>query len=1050
MIPSTPGRLFLWIIATCKPWIIAGLLLCALGLAAAEVAIPWLLYRAVDTALGSGDIAQVDRFGLAMLAIVVGLYLMHSLLLRLETGILQGGLGRLRKELFSRILAQPLSFFTKTRTGHLMHRVVSDTGVLERHASYLFSDLPYEFLTVLGVLTAMLILEPRLAVAIVGFMLVASVASSFIGRPLPTLRDRAQNAGATFNARLEEIFNAIRTVKVFGREPHELAQLESENTNIRRLESKTGRVEAVLIPTFYLMEVLGIVFIVWYGAHLIVQGRLTPGGMVAFIAYMELIAGPLSNAGKYHRHFMQCQAVSRRLGEFLSGLAPTLRDQGRKDMPGSAPAIVFDAVRFHYPDSNRLALNAVSFAVAAGETVAIQGSNGSGKSTLMDLLLRFHEPASGTISVDGVDLTELDPQAWRNVVGTMTQEAVLFDASIRENIAYSLSGATAEQILSAAERAGLGELLARLPEGLDTLVGERGCRLSGGERQRIALARLFLRDPKILILDEPTTYLDAKAQREVTETLAELARGRTTLLIEHHPEVVKIADRYVMLDAGRLVGSGLVGASDQAHASSAVLQFPDQGAVAASGIRHPVAKPSTHGVPVLLRHAGHPLTPAENTDDLTGLVTRKGFEQRVEQTLAHSREHGVEAAVCHLDIDSFTAIRDKIGAVGSESLLKQVADLLVRRTRGNDTLARLGDELGLLLENCPVTRAVGICEALAAVVDGFPFTWQDRTFKVGISVGVTPVAAQAGSAAQLLGQAYAACAAARNQGGNRVHQLKDRVVPEYPEGSVTDTLRNNKFQLHYQPIYPTAATDAGPAHYEVLLRIHDAHGKDVLPANFIPTAERNGQMAVIDRWVIRTALQNYQTFFAGRPMTQIAINLSAGSLSDPTLPEYIGEQLAEIGLPPDCLCFEISERAATDNLAQARRLITRVRQLGCRFALDDFGNGLSSMSNLKQLPIAYLKKQLPVDYLKIDGTLVRNMLEDQSDHSLVKAINDIGHSVEFQTIAKCAESQVVVAELRKLGVDYTQGYATGAPLPLQELVRDAISTRDLSGPRIAH
>jgi len=1030
MIPSTPGRLFLWIIAACKPWVIISLLLCALGLAAAEIAIPWLLYKAVDTALGSGDIAQVDRFGFTMLIIVAGLYLMHSLLLRLETNILQGGLGRLRKELFSTILAQPLSFFTKTQTGHLMHRVVSDTDVLERHASYLFSDLPYEFITVLGVLTAMLILEPRLALAVISFMLIASIVASHIGQPLPTLRDRAQNAGAAFTARLEEIFNAIRTVKVFGRESHELVRLESENQKIKNLENKTGHVEAVLIPTFYLMEVFGIVFIVWYGAHLIVQGRLTPGGMVAFIAYMELIAGPLSNAGKYHRHFMQCRAVSRRLGEFLSGLAPKMQNEGGRDIPATAPAIVFDAIHFAYPDSKRVALDAVSLEVAAGETIAIVGSNGSGKSTLMDLLLRFHEPTSGNISVDAVDLADLDPQAWRNAVGTMSQEAVLFHASIYENIAYGLSGAGQTQILSAAERAGLRDLLARLPEGLDTMVGDRGCRLSGGERQRIALARLFLRDPKILILDEPTTHLDAKSQREVTETLSQLARGRTTFLIEHHPEVREIANRYVMLDAGRLVGSGsLPLASDHAQASRPVLRLPDHGIPSAPRLRNPAVRVSNKVFPPDLHVAAPRMAPARTQTSPTGLVDCKDFEQHLEQTLDHTRELGVEAAICHLDLDYLKVICDTTGEAGRKALLKQVAQLLIDRVRGSDTLARMDDDFCLLLENCPATQAARISETLVTAVCGSPFTWQGRTFKLGISVGITPITADAESTAQLLGQARAACAAAKDQGGNRVHlhRTEDGTSAGYPVSSVTDSLDTNQFQLYYQPICSTATEDAGPAYYEVLLRLPDMNGKVVLPADFIPTAERNGQMAAIDRWVIRTALESYQTFFIETSAKHIAINLSGASLNDSTLPEYIGEQLANFGVPRDCLCFELSDAAATNNLPQAKRLIKEAREIGCKFALDDFGNGLSSITNLKQLS---------VDYLKIDGSLVRNMLKDPSDHSLVKVINDLGHILGIQTIAECAEGNAVVTELREMGVDYTQGYATGAPLPLEAFVRE--------------
>lgn len=552
---SSPARLFIWVFAAQRSRLIAGLMFGAVGVAAAELSLPWLLHLAVDTTINDRDIVRLDKLGLAMLAVIVMLYVMHALMLRFETKLMQEGMFRLRRELYARILAQPLSFFANTRTGSLMHRVVNDTAVLERHAAYLMSDLPFELITIVGVVTAMVLLEPRLGCVVVGFLFIASCISSYLGRSLPSLRKRAQNASAAFSERIQEIFSGIRTVKTFACEDHEIARLEGDNTRLKRLEQKTGRVEAILEPVFDLMELLGIVFIVWYGAHLILQDRLSVGGLIAFIAYMELLAGPIGNAGKYYRHFIQCRAISERLGEFLDSVAPSAA-VGRRDTPCDAPVVTFDNLRFCYPGSERRVLDGLTFEIPAGETVALVGANGSGKSTLLDLLLRFQEPIEGRITVGGVDLAELDPQAWRDAVGTMSQEALLFHATVRDNIAYGRSAATDEDVRDAAAAAGLNALLARLPEGLNTMVGDRGCQLSGGERQRIALARLFLKDPKILILDEPTTYLDAKAIREVKTILARLARGRTTFLVEHHSEVLSIAHRRIVLEGGRLIQSG--------------------------------------------------------------------------------------------------------------------------------------------------------------------------------------------------------------------------------------------------------------------------------------------------------------------------------------------------------------------------------------------------------------------------------------------------------------------------------------------------------------
>jgi ABC-type multidrug transport system fused ATPase/permease subunit len=552
----TPFQLFAGFV-TARPAALAGLSLCALAVAAGEVAIPALLQRAVDAALGEPNASALDRVGFAMLGVIGALYLAHCLLLRLEAHVLYEGSFRLRQRLYTHVLTQPLGFFHQRRGGELVHRVVNDTAVFEDHAVELFSDLPFEALTILGVLTLMVLTDVRLAAVAVAFLLVATALSAYVGRPLPTLRKGIQAAAATLSARLHESFGGIRTVKGFGREYDEAQRLDESNRRVMALEVRTGRIEGLLVPIFDLMELLGVVLVVWYGAHLIIARRITPGGLVAFIAYMELLAGPMSRVGQFYRHLQQCRGIAQRLVAFLADGTPELRTPPTSTRTVSLRGpVVFDSVEFRYPGSQRSAIRRVSLTIPEGHVVAIVGRNGAGKSTLMDLLLRFYDPTGGRITVGGVDLRECDVQAWRRHVGVMTQDVFLFHGTVGENIAYARPQATPAEIEGSALQAGLGDLIARLPDGLQTTVGDRGNRLSGGERQRIALARLFLLHPEVLILDEPTAHLDGQALSAVTDAIAKLATRRTTFLIAHRSEILRLADRVVILDGGRVVADG--------------------------------------------------------------------------------------------------------------------------------------------------------------------------------------------------------------------------------------------------------------------------------------------------------------------------------------------------------------------------------------------------------------------------------------------------------------------------------------------------------------
>lgn len=418
-----------------------------------------------------------------------------------------------------------------------------------------------------------------------------------------------------------------------------------------------------------------------------------------------------------------------------------------------------------------------------------------------------------------------------------------------------------------------------------------------------------------------------------------------------------------------------------------------------------------------------------NHDPLTGLVNRREFERRIENSLMSARLHGAQHALCFIDLDRFKVVNDSAGHAAGDEILRQTAALLMRQVRGRDTLARLGgDEFCLLIENCPLDKAFTISEGLIAAIRQCRFFWEGRAFEIGASVGVVPVDNDSESTRRLLTDADVACYTAKDLGRNRV-----QIHPNYA-CSLTDSrhsivglsdLQNaldaDRFRLFYQPIQPLCDKARGPGQHEVLLRLMNGDEELIRPEAFIPTAERYGVMPSIDRWVIRDALRRIGAKMAKPLQPGIAINLSGSSLGDGTLLDFILKEMQSADFPPDRLCFEVTETAAIRNLSQASQFISQLRERGCRFALDDFGKGLSSLTYLKHLP---------VDFLKIDGSFVRDIAESPSDRAVVSAVNELAHAMDIETIAEGVETPSVIRELKALGVDYIQGFAIGEPMPL--------------------
>jgi diguanylate cyclase (GGDEF)-like protein/PAS domain S-box-containing protein len=420
-------------------------------------------------------------------------------------------------------------------------------------------------------------------------------------------------------------------------------------------------------------------------------------------------------------------------------------------------------------------------------------------------------------------------------------------------------------------------------------------------------------------------------------------------------------------------------------------------------------------------------------DALSGLINRREFEIRLQRALDAAQATGTSHAVCYLDLDQFKIINDTCGHVAGDELIRQLAQLLQSRVRSNDALARLGgDEFGLLLHDCSMADAVAIANALLKAVEQYQFVWGASTFTVGASIGVVPLSGNFRRITQVLQAADAACYAAKDQGRNRVHvyQEDDTVVAQrHGEmqwvARVKRALNENRFLLEAQPIVPileASTQPPAPRSYELLLRMRELDGSIVPPGAFLPAVERYNLTQRVDRWVISTALN----WLAANPaMTQrierVYMNLSGDSLSDPQLHDFIRAVLDETCVLPTKIGFEITETAAIGNLTRANQLIAELRRLGCAFSLDDFGSGVSSF--------AYLKA-LTVDWLKIDGLFVGNIVHDRVDHEMVRSITDIGHVMGKKVVAESVESAEVLERLKQIGVDYAQGKALGPPMPL--------------------
>jgi ATP-binding cassette, subfamily B, bacterial len=546
--------------------------------AAAMLALPVALRQLIDHGLAAQSAATINRYFVGFLAAAVAFGGFAALRFYHVTWIGERIVADLRDAVYRRVIRMDPTFYEVTRTGEVLSRLTTDTTLVQSIAGSSLSIALRSALSLVGALVMLALTSPKLTAALAVLLPLVIVPLVAVGRSVRRLSRDAQDRIADSSGLAGETLNAVQTVQAYT-----LEELQSRRfarvveasfvTGIRRT-----RVRALLTALGTTLVFGAITGVLWLGAHEVLAGRMSAGQLGQFLLYAVYVGASAAALSETWGEVQRGAGAMERLSELLEA-EPAI---AAPPTPARLPArrqrrIRFERVTFRYPSRpETAALDDLTLEIAPGETVALVGPSGAGKSTAFQLLLRFYDPAAGRLTIDGVDVASLAPEDLRSEIALVPQDTVLFGASARENIGYGRPGASDAEIVAAAEAAAADGFLRALPQGYDTFLGERGLRLSGGQRQRLAIARAILKDPRVLLLDEATSALDAESERLVQEALERLRRGRTTIIIAHRLATVLKADRIVVMDHGRIVGSGThagLAAGNPLYARLAALQF---------------------------------------------------------------------------------------------------------------------------------------------------------------------------------------------------------------------------------------------------------------------------------------------------------------------------------------------------------------------------------------------------------------------------------------------------------------------------------------------